>query len=170
MEQDYLSYFDNPPDSDQLRLAFAADSPEVATLRASGRLAFRVDLDDLPAGRYDAKLIGARVAFVGATHPNGQISTQLRHGAQHEQRRPDGTVAVQLLASRTTTRQTVLTPLSGDPGFSLDAPLTDPTTFRLWGRGVCGDWELSVPEDQRQGLDLDNLTAAQVWLAYRFLG
>ena len=170
LEDDYLSYFDNAPDSDQLRLAFAGDSPEAAALRATGRLAFRVDIDDLPDGRYDAKVIGARVALIGATHPNGQVSTQLRHGAHHEQRRPDGTVAVQLLAPRTATRQTVLTPLSGEPGFSLDAPLTDPTTFRLWGRGICGDWELSVPDDQQQGLDLGALTSVQVWFGYRFFG
>lgn len=170
LEEDYLSYFDNAPDSDQLRLTFAGDGPDVAALRARGRLAFRVDVDDLPDGRFDAKVIGARVALVGATHPNGQISTQLRHGAHHEQRRPDGAVEVQLLAPRTTTRQTGLTPLSGDPGFDLDAPLTDPTTFRLWGRGLCGDWELSVPDDQRQGLDLSGLTAVQVWFGYRFIG
>jgi hypothetical protein len=170
IQGDYTSYFDTPPDHDQLRLTFEADSLEVESLRATNRLAFRVDVGDIPDGRYDAKVVGVRIALVGATHPNGEVSCQLRHGAQYAQRRPDGSVHVQLLAPRTSTRKAMLTTLPPDPGFTPDPPLTAPTTLRFWGRGLAGDWELSIPDDQLPGLDLSGVTAVQVWLGYRFVG
>ena len=61
-------------DQDRRRLSFRAGDPEVETLRATCRFAFRVDAATLPAIQKDAKVRGVRLALVGATHPAGEVT------------------------------------------------------------------------------------------------
>lgn len=111
-----------------------------------------------------------RLALVGASDPDGEVSCEVRHGGKYEQRRADGTIDVQLLKPRVSTRPAKLTGLAADEGLGADPPLTAPQSLSFWGRGIGGDWEVSIPESQfASGLDLTGLTEIQVWIGYQFL-
>jgi hypothetical protein len=170
MQTDYFSYFDQAHDQDRLRLSFAASDPELAAFRSSGRLNFRVEASDIPTGRADAKVRSVRLALVGASHPNGEVSCEVRHGGKYEQRRVDETVTVQLLKPLVSTRPAKLERLAADEGLGSDPPLTAPQSLAFWGRGIGGEWEVSILGSRiNSGLDLTGLTEIQVWIGYQFL-
>jgi hypothetical protein len=170
IQSDYVSYFDQAHDQDRHRLSFTAGDPELSALKTRGRFSFRVDASGLAPDRADAKARSVRLALVGASHPNGEVSCEVRHGGRYEQRRADGTIAVQLLEPRVSTRPAKLTRLAADEGLGADPPLTAPQSLAFWGRGIGGDWEVSIPASRlNSGLDLTGLTEIQVWIGYQFL-
>jgi len=170
LQRDYLAYFDQDHDQDRLRLSFTAGDPELSALQTTRRFSFRVKASGLPAGRADAKVRSVRLALVGAAHPNGEVSCEVRHGGAYEQRRANGTITVQLLKSHVSTRPAKLTRLVADEGLGADPPLTAPQSLAFWGRGIGGDWEVSIPGSRtNSGLDLTGLTEVQVWIGYQFL-
>jgi len=170
MKNDYASYFDRPHDQDRLRLSFGEGSPQLESLRRTRRLSFRVDAASLPAGRADAKVSSVRLALVGASHPAGEVSCEVRHGATYEQRRADGTITVQLLEPRISTRPAKLDRLNPDEGLGFDPPLEAPQSLAFWGRGIGGDWEVAVPGQLSNAkLSLKGVTQVQVWIGYQFL-
>ncbi|KAA9105501.1 hypothetical protein [Microbacterium rhizomatis] len=170
IQQDYLAYFQRDHDQDVLSRIFEPGDREFEQLRATGRFDFFVDAAKIPAGRADAKIRSVRLALVGAAHPSGAISCEIRHGGRYEQRRADGTIDVQLLQARTSTRRAVLTPLSPEEPDSVDLPLTAPLSLAFWGRGVGGDWSVSVVgARENAGLDLSGLSQIQVEIRYQFL-
>jgi hypothetical protein len=60
--------------------------------------------------------------------------------------------------------------LVADEGLGPDPLVTDPPSLAFWGRGVGGDWELSIPDHEFEaGLDLTGLSELQVWIGYQFL-
>jgi hypothetical protein len=168
ISQQYLSYFDRPNDHDRLRLAFTAEDPQFGALMSTRRFGFRVEASDIPAGRHDAKVTGVRVALVGASHPDHEVSLDVRHGSTYEQRREDGTVDVQRLKSLVNNRFAKLESLGGDGGPDPAPP--DVESVAYWGRGIGGDWEVSIPGGRlNSDLDLSGLTKIQVWIGYRYL-
>jgi hypothetical protein len=164
---EFGNQFHNP---DRRRLSFRAGGPELETLRATRRFAFRIDAATLPAGQADAKVRGVRLALVGATHPAGEVTCAIRHGSAYETRGSDGSITVTLLQPRESNRNAKLERLVADEGLGPDPLLTDPQSLAIWGRGIGGDWELSIPDHEFDaGLDLTGLTEVQVWVAYQFL-
>ena len=170
LQEDYLEYFSQQHDSDTLRLSFRGDR-ELDSLRTHHRFSFQIDPSELPPGHMDAKVRSIRLAIVGASHPNGEISCEMRHGALYQQLRRDGTIATQRLEPRIATRPAKLEPLAPDEGLGDDPPLTAPRSLAYWGRGIGGTWELSIRDDQFNNtlLDLSGVTWVQVWIGYQFV-
>jgi hypothetical protein len=170
MQQQYLTYFAKQHDLDVLRLSFTAGDPQFAELLNTRRLRFRVEATDIPADRDDAKVTGVRLAFIGGSHPDNELSCDVRHGAKYEQRREDGSIDVQQLKSLVNNRVAKLQGLGGDGGLSTDPAPPDVGSLAFWGRGIGGDWEISIPGSQLNAdLNLSGLTQIQVWIGYRFL-
>ncbi|MET0672299.1 MAG: hypothetical protein ABWY37_02285, partial [Microbacterium pygmaeum] len=170
IQQDYLSYFERAHDQDVLSRIFRPGDREFEQLRETGRFDFFVDAARIPEGRADAKIRSVRLALVGATHPTGAVSCEIRHGGRYEQRRADGTIDVQLLQARTSTRRAVLTPLDPEENATVDVPLTAPLSLAFWGRGIGGDWSVSVVgARENAGLDVSGLTEIQVEIRYQFV-
>ncbi len=170
IQEQYLNYFDNPHDFDVLRLSFTADDPQFGELLKTRRLRFRVEATEIPVGRHDAKVVGVRLALVGATHPDNEVPCDVRHGARYEQRRADGKIDVQELKSLVNNRDAVLVSLGGDGGLSTDPAPPAVGSLAFWGRGIGGDWEVTLPGSRLNAdLDLSGLTKIQVWIGYRSL-
>jgi hypothetical protein len=172
MQEDYQAFFSdqNHLDADSLRLSFTA--PELLqNFRDTHDLQFTIELRDLPAAHFDAKVQAVFVAFVGATSPSKIISCEVRHGDRYEQKRPDGTAAVQLLQPHTNTRQASTSSLQlAGVNFVSDTPLTAPQALSFWGRGVAGLWGLSIPQSEfdLHHPDLTGLSEIQVFVGYQF--
>jgi hypothetical protein len=167
---DYIDYFDQPHDQDTLRRSFKAADPQLSDLKTRHQFTFWIDASKVPAGHFDAKIKSVRLALVGASHPDGEVSCELRHGGTYEQRRRDNSIATQLLKPRVSTRPAKTTPLLPDEGLGDDPPLTAPRSLAFWGRGVGGDWQVTIPQEQfDSGLDLSGLTEVQVWIGYQFV-
>lgn len=169
IQQDYLAYFQQPHDQDVLTRIFRPGDPQFASFMATGRLDFDVDAERIPSGRADAKTRSVRLALVGAEHPSGAISCEVRHGGMYTQRRRDGEVHVQLLQAQTSTRDAQFTRLVTETGGVVDLPLTAPLSLRFWGRGIGGSWTITMVEDQQNAaVDLSNLSEIQVEIRYQF--
>ena len=163
----FTSQFSEP---DRLRLSFRAGDPELDILLATRRFPFRVDAASLPADQVDAKVQGVRLALVGATHPAGEVTCEIRHASSYESRRSDGSITATLLQPRVSNRFAKLDRLVAEEGLGPDPLLTDPTSLAFWGRGIGGDWELAIPDHEFDaGLSLAGLTEVQVWITYQFL-
>lgn len=155
---------------DRRRLSFPAGGPEVETLRATRRFAFRIDAATLPPMQSDAKVRSVRLAIVGATSPANEVTCEIRHGSAYETRRTDGSIHVDILQPLADNRNAKLEKLLADEGIGPDPLLTDPQSLAFWGRGIGGDYELSIPDHEfEDGLDLTGLTEVQVWIGYQFL-
>jgi hypothetical protein len=174
LQTDYTSYFDQPHDQDWLRLSFTATDPQLNNLQTRHQFTFWLDPSDVPAGRFDAKIKSLRLALVGAVHPAGEISCEVSHSGLYLQRTRDdkgnAVIATQLLQPRVSTRPAKTTPLLPDEGLGDDPPLSAPQSLAYWGRGIGGDWQLTIPQDQfDSGLNLSGLTQVQVWIGYQFI-
>jgi hypothetical protein len=151
-------------------LSFTAEDPQFGELLSTRRLSFRVEATDIPIDRDDAKVTGVRLAFIGASHPANEVSCDVRHGAKYEQRREGGSIDVQQLKSLVNNRVAKLHGLGGDGGLSTDPAPPAVGSLAFWGRGVGGDWEISIPGSRLNAdLNLSGLTEIQVWIGYRFL-
>ncbi|MGW6070447.1 hypothetical protein ACWFRT_17910 [Streptomyces anulatus] len=170
MQIDYTEYFDGPLDKDWMRRSFKASDPQVVELKSLHRFTFTIDpVADVPDGHFDTKIRSIRLAFIGASHPEGEISCEVRHEGKYQQRRPDRTVTTQWLLPKVSTRNVKTTPLLPDE-FGDDSPLDAPRSLAFWGRGVGGSWQVAIPQQQFDtGLDLNGLTQIQVWIGYQFL-
>ncbi|SEE10569.1 hypothetical protein [Streptomyces sp. TLI_105] len=171
MQADYIEYFDKPLDQDWIRRSFKPSDPQVADLKSLHRFTFTIDpVADVPADRFDAKIKSIRLALIGATHPEGEISCQIRHDGKYQQRRADNSVTTQWLLPKISTRGAKTTPLLPDEGFGDDPPLDAPKSLAFWGRGVGGNWQVIIPQQQFDtGLNLSGLTQIQLWIGYQFL-
>jgi hypothetical protein len=85
-------------------------------------------------------------------------------------RRHGGSVEVMVLQSMASIRQAKLEQLAANEGLGADPLLTDPQSLAFWGRGIGGEWELTIPRHEvESGLDLTGLTEVQVWITYQCL-
>lgn len=170
IQQDYLAYFERRHDQDVLTRIYRPGDREFESLRATGRFSFEVDAGEIPAGRSDAKIRSVRMALVGAEHPSGGISCEIRHGGAYSQRRANGEIHVQLLEPQIGTRRAQFTRLTAEADTIADVPLTAPLSLRFWGRGIGGDWSVSVVgARENAGIDLSGLTEIQVEIRYQFV-
>ncbi len=77
---------------------------------------------------------------------------------------------MQQLKSLVNNRVARLQALGGDGGLSTDPAPPAVGSLAFWGRGIGGDWEISLPGSRLNAdLDLSGLTEIQVWIGYRFL-
>ncbi|MFI0899054.1 hypothetical protein [Streptomyces sp. NPDC020983] len=170
MQTDCTDYFDGPLDADWLRRSFELADPQVAELKSQHRFTFAIDpVADLPDDRVETKIKSIRLALVGASHPEDEISCEVRHEGKYQQRRPDSSVTTQWLLPKVSTRSAKTEPLP-PAEFGDDSPLDAPKSLAFWGRGVGGGWQVTIPQHEFDtGLNLDGLAQIQVWIGYQFL-
>jgi hypothetical protein len=162
----FSGFLAQPHDRDERRLSFRG--AELQALRTTRRFSFRIDPASLPPGESDAKVQGVRLSLIGATAPTSEVTCVIGRGSAYETRRPGGAIDVTVLQPRASHRDAKLGPLVADEGLAPDPLLTDPQSLAFWGRGMGGEWELSIPDDQFDaGLDLTALTEVQVWINYQ---
>jgi hypothetical protein len=128
-----------------------------------------VDQSDLVADEFETKIVDVSVALVGATVSAPGLPCDVVHGGVYLSRlRADAVVAQPL----TPQKQRELPRLSAfdqnnPPGLSGPSGRQLIKTKHLWGRGVAGIWEVSIPEVvlRQFGADLTGLTAIQLWIS-----
>jgi hypothetical protein len=168
MKLAYNAFFLARPDWDTHRLSFGLGTAEMQSFLNTKSFWFKLDATDLPDSHFETKIKNVLVSFVGAATPSGEVSCIVRHGGQYEQRRKDRTIDVQQLEPRLANRRAKTIPLDR-PVANLDPPLDAPTSLALWGRGVGGDWEVTLESHEIDNLDLSRLTEIQVWIDYQFI-
>lgn len=170
LQQHYLGYWPDPPQSDIRRLSFTGG--DIEQFRSTLSLSFTLEPRDFGTDRYDTKAQTVFCSFIGATSTSSVVTCIVRHGNRYTQQRQDGSRNDQFLKSRTMTLPSPTTRLElAGVSIGTQPPLTTPQSLPFWGRGVCGRWEVSVPasENATHGVDLTNLAEIQVWIAYQFL-
>lgn len=163
--------FVSDPDRDHDVLARSFDEANVlAAFRATGTLSFAIEPG--PRGRLEAKARNVAIALIGAAPGDDVISCEITHDGRYGQLvTPAGPPEVELLLARTSTRVASLIPLSSAPDIDGDFTLTNPEALAFWGRGIGGQWTITVPRDGmvNTAVDLSNVTAVQIWIGYQFL-
>jgi len=168
LQKDYENYFAGDAKFDLAPgVVFRSftDLPSLTAFKTTRTLHFSIDLMDLPAEQYEAKIEDVHVALVGATAPPSFVNCQVRHGVLYLLEARTGKEVVMPLQPHVTQRVARFTPLQvvGTLPTVGAAALSAPQNLSFWGRGVAGDWELKVPSSEI--VDLSGLTEIQVWVA-----
>jgi hypothetical protein len=142
MVNDYDSYFASDGTFDLTGATLThniGDAASLATFKATSRLSFSFDLDDLPPNRVESKIEAVHIALIGAKSPNGVANCSVRHGGRYLARRRSGSVVDQALEPHETLVQTLFTPLNvtGVPP-SIGASARQHFALSFWGRSVGG--------------------------------
>jgi hypothetical protein len=167
LEEDYQSYWSSPLLSDIKELVFR--DGELKRFKESAALTFSLEPDDFDGftrPRFDIKIVTVYVALVGAAK---MLSCTIEHGSRYTQKRRDESRIDQLLRSRRMAIDAHTTPLRlADVSIGTQPPLTTPQAGSFWGRGVCGQWELTLSRGILDKVMLDGLSEIEVWVAYQF--
>ncbi len=141
------------------------DTASIAQFKQAQLLEVVVDLDDLPATRFNATAAYVLVSLAGAQASVPAISTIVEHGGVSMTRSRQGTDTVQVLQPHATVVQTARTPL----GYSGAGIGQDPSELSFWGRGVASRWRLRIEPDEmtRRGVDLSGLSQIQLEIGYQ---
>lgn len=124
------------------------------------------DFDGFVRPRIDIKIITVYVALVGA---DKMLSCTMEHGSRYTQKRRDGSPVDQLLRNRRMAIDSHTSPLRlADDSIGTQPPLTTPQAGSFWGRGACGQWELTLSRGSLDKIMLDGLSEIEVWVAYQF--
>jgi hypothetical protein len=183
LQRAYANYLQRDIQTEVLRLSFTKDANAMLLeqLRTARKLPFRVELDSISQGRKETKIRGVAVALIGATSSSSVISCSLWHGTRYEQVGPqaekapgfpNGKPVSLLLDAKFKNLQASPTPLVLAPvQFGDNEPIDAPQQLPYWGRGVAGDWELRLPEQQPGGeaVDLSELQTVQIWIGYQYV-
>ena len=140
------------------------EEPNLSAFKSSRTLRFTVDLPLPPTEEFEARLEDIHVALIGATAPRDSVTCRVRHGSLYSVVLRTGEVFLDTLQPHVTQREARFTPLQviGTLPTSGSATLDAPRNLSFWGRGVAGDWELTLPASEI--VDLAGLTEIQVWL------
>jgi len=168
LQNDYRNYFAGDAQFDLapgVVFRSFSDGPTLAAFKANRTLHFSIDLPDLPAEQFEAKIEDVHVALVGAKAPAGFANCRVRHGSRYLLESRTGQAVVMPLQPHVTQRVARFAALevSGTTPTGGSAALGAPQNLSIWGRGVGGDWELQVPASE--SVDVAALTEIQVWLA-----
>ncbi|MDX6611955.1 MAG: hypothetical protein QOD75_1141 [Blastocatellia bacterium] len=132
------------------------------------RISFTIDLNDLPSRQFETKVEDVHVALVGASSKQPGLSCTVRHGGLYRLNRRDGGVIDQPLTPHIAhpTVQFNSLQVTGTPPLSGKAGRERIPIQNLWGRGVGGDWQISVEEEELKisGVDLSGLSEIQLWI------
>ena len=149
LQLDFDRFFDLFPDDDQRRMSFRrrrprtrdpARHPPLLVPSRPGEPASH------PRGRQGCQ--GVRLALVGATHPQNEVTCEIRHGSAYETRRSDGSITVVVLQPRVDSRDPSWRGCCPTKAPGPDPMLTDPQSLAFWGRGIGGEWELVIPDHE----------------------
>ena len=173
LQQAFDGYFKSDAQFELVRgLKFQSvkDAANLDAFRTSinGRrnLAFLIDVSDFPADQFEAKIEQVSVALVGASALRPALTCRIQHGGIYvSETRHDGTVT-QILSEHIA--QVV-------PQFSRFQDHQPPPsaglqgsgrarTDHLWGRGVGGQWLLTINDSELEanGVNLDDVTDVQL--------
>lgn len=135
----------------------------------AARLSLLIDGSDLVADEFDTKIVDVNVALAGVTLTNPGLPCDIKHGGVYLSRRRDGSDLAQPLTEQLQRElpRLVAFDQNNPPAFSGLNNRSLIKTNNLWGRGVGGAWEISIPEAilRRHGVDLTTLTAIQLWVS-----
>jgi len=129
-------------------------------------LAFLIDVSDLPADQFEAKIEQVSVALVGASALRPALTCRIQHGGIYvSETRHDGTVTQVLsehiaqVVPQFSRFQDHQPPPSNGPQGSGRA-----RTDHLWGRGVGGQWLVTIADSDLvdNGVNLDDVTDVQL--------
>lgn len=161
----YDSYFQGQSwTHDSLFRAFSSPA-DLNRFRQDRRLAFSINLADLPSSRYEAKVTGLRLSLVGATANAPSISCIVRHSGNFAAKKlADASTFTMLLKPQNTiirASQSALTYTGNTIG-------TNPSTLGFWGRGVAAGWTISIEAEEiaSKQIDLTGLTRIEVEVEY----
>jgi hypothetical protein len=127
-----------------------------------------IDFDDLPSDQFEVKIEQVSVALVGASSTQPALNCKVQHGAIYLSLGRDGSEITQPLSEHImqTNPQFVSFQIS-KPLPSTGAQGTQRVrTDHLWGRGVGGQWLITIEDKDMQanGVDLAGLTEIQLWI------
>jgi hypothetical protein len=175
LQQIFDSYFANktPPFQNSQLVKTIIDQASLDGFKdRSGdrsRIALLIDRSDLVADKFETKIVDVSVALVGATLTNPGLPCDVTHGGVYLSRRRGGTDIVQPLTPQFQRELPRLLAFdqNNPPVFSGPSDRRLIRTMHLWGRGVAGAWEISIPESalSHHGVDLTGLTAIQLWIS-----
>lgn len=132
------------------------------------RISFTIDLSELPSHQFEMKVEDVHVALVGASSTQPGLSCTVRHGGLYRLSGRNGGAINQPLTPHIAhptvqfnSLQVTGTPPSSGPTGRQRIPIQN-----LWGRGVGGDWQISVEEEELKmsGVDLSGLSEIQLWI------
>jgi hypothetical protein len=133
------------------------------------RVSLLIDRSDLVEDEFETKIVDVNVALVGATLTNPGLPCDVTHGGIYLSRLRTGADIHQPLTPQFQRELPRLLAFdqNNPPVF---AGLTDRRqiqTNHLWGRGVAGTWEISIPGGLliKHGVDLTGLTAIELWIS-----
>jgi hypothetical protein len=127
-----------------------------------------IPFDDLPPDQLEMKIEQVSLALVGASSTGPALNCKIEHGCIYLQRTRDGSKITQALSEQIT--QTNPQFMSFNDHKPL--PSTGPQghqrakTDHLWGRGVGGEWLITIEDNElkHNGVDLAGLTEIQLWI------
>ncbi len=181
LQQIFDNYFGNqaPPFVDSQLVKTITDKASLDAFKDrsgdSSRISLLIDRSDLVGDEFETKIVDVNVALVGATLTNPGLPCDVTHGGVYLSRRRDGTDVVQPLTPQFQRELPRLLAFdqNNPPIFAGPSDRRLIQTNHLWGRGVAGTWEISIPEGAltHHGVDLTGLTAIQLWiLTQSFVG
>lgn len=132
------------------------------------RISFAIDLSELQSDGFEIKVEDVHVALVGATSKQPGLNCTVRHGGLYRLRRRDGGAINQPLTPHIAHPTPLFISLhnTGAPPSSVPTGKQRIPDQNLWGRGVGGDWQISVEEAEliKSGVDLSGLSEIQLWI------
>ena len=175
LQQIFDNYFGNqaPPFVDSQLVKTITDKASLDAFKdRSGdgsRIALLIDRSDLVGDEFETKIVDVNVALVGATLTSPGLPCDVTHGGVYLSRRRDGTDIVQPLTPQFQRELPRLLAFdqNNPPVFAGQSDRHLIQTHHLWGRGVAGTWEISIPEGalSNHGVNLTGLTAIQLWIS-----
>jgi hypothetical protein len=170
LRDDYRDYFKSDGQFDLapgLVVVLIPDTTKLDAFRAKNRLSVSIDFPDLPAGQFEVKVEAVHVALVGASSTKSVLNCRVRHGGRYLMRARNGFDADQLLEPHITQTAAQFTPLHPTGTTVSNGMAGQMNLLSFWGRGVVGEWEISIePADViKDKVDLGGLTEIQLWIA-----
>jgi hypothetical protein len=138
------------------------DPAVLQRMRDTGQTEFRISLDELLPGRWEAKVDAVYISLVGATAADPRITCIVEHTGQGLAKRRDGTVVEISAPPR-------MAPVAAA---KLDGELGGPPSFAplpFWGRTPAAKWRLAIEPEvmARSAVDLSALSAVQIAITYQ---
>jgi hypothetical protein len=153
-------------------LASIRDAASLAAFRTSQTgtrsASLLVDVPELPANQLEMKIERVSVALVGASSTGPALNCTVQHGGIYLLRGRDASAVTQQLSPHITQAnpQFVSFQSSRPPPSTGAQGEARARTDHLWGRGVGGQWLVTVDDKdlQANGVDLTGLTEIQLWI------
>ena len=162
----YETYFGNGNQIKDRVFQSFTDQSLLDQFRASRNLVVPIELNALPASRFEAKVNYVLLSLTGAKANAPRISCLVEHTGPFTTKKRDGSTVDRLLRPRFTIIQTAKTGLNGT---HIGVALGDsPRDLSFWGRGVATTWSVSIEPDEmvQREIDLSALSAIEVEIGY----